>query len=391
MKVLLVGVGGVGEAIAVTAMRRPWLEKMVLADYNLVRALEVREKLGEEGKFPIEQIDAGDKQQIIELARKHKVDLLMAAVNVDFTDSLFEAAFEYGCNYMDMAMTGPGGAELGSRQLSSDAAWKKKGLLAILCMGVDPGLSDIFAKYAELHLFDEIEEIGVRDGASLEIAGYDFAPTFSIADALDECTSLPIIWEKDKGWFTTELFSEPEIFEFPEGIGPLKCVNVEHEEVVLIPRRIKTNRVTFKYALDDRFINAIKVLDMLGLTSKEPVNVKGKKVVPSEVVAACLPDPAHLGDKMTGKTCVGTWVKGIKDGRERQVYLYQSADNAESMGKYGCQAVTWQTGVCPTIAMELLAEGIWKGKGVLSPEAFDPVPFMNKMSEFDFPYVIKEM
>ncbi len=391
MKVLLVGVGGVGEAIATTAKGRPWLEKMVLADYSQARALEVRKKLGDIDKFPVEQVDAGDKQQVVELARKHKVDLLMAAVNVDYTDSLFNAAYEYGCNYMDMAMTGAGGAELGSRQLSGDTVWKKKGLMALLCMGVDPGLSDVFAKYAELHLFDEIEEIGVRDGASLVIAGYDFAPTFSIADALDECTSLPIIWEKERGWFTTELFSEPEIFEFPEGIGPLNCVNVEHEEVILIPRRIKTNRVTFKYALDDKFINAIKTLDMLGLTSKKPVNVKGMKVVPSEVVAACLPDPAHLGDMMTGKTCVGTWVKGIKNGRDRQVYLYQSTDNAISMEKYGCQAVTWQTGVCPTIAMELMAEGIWKGEGVLSPEAFDPVPFMDKMMSFDFPYVIKEM
>jgi len=390
MKVLLVGVGGVGEAIAVTTKRRPWLEKMVLADYSLARAQEVAQKLGEANRFPVEQVDAGDRQRVIEIARKYNVDLLMNAVNVDFTDALFDAAYEYGCKYMDMAMTGLG-AQMGSRQLANFAAWEKKGLLAILCMGVDPGLSDIFAKYAEQHLFDEVEEIGVRDGAALEIAGYEFAPAFSIADTLEECTSPPVIWEKDKGWFTTELFSEPEIFEFPEGIGPLECVNVEHEEVVLIPRWVKTKRVTFKYALGDKFIHAIRILHMLGLTSKEPVNVKGVKVAPSEVVAACLPDPAHLGDKMTGKTCVGTWVKGIKDGRERQVYLYQSTDNAESMGKYSCQAVSWQTGVCPAIAMELLAEGTWKGKGVLGPEAFDPVPFLEKMPGFDFPYGIKEM
>jgi len=390
MKVLLVGVGGVGEAIAVTASRRPWLEKMVLADYNLGRAQEVGKRLGAADKFPIEQVDAADKKQVIEIASKHNVNLLMNAVNVDFTDALFDSAYEYGCNYMDMAMTGLG-AQMGSRQLASHAAWEKKGLLAILGMGVDPGLSDIFAKYAEEHLFDEIEEIGVRDGAALDISGYDFAPAFSITDTLEECTSPPIIWEKERGWFETEPFSEPEVFEFPEEIGPLKCVNVEHEEVVLIPRWVKTKRVTFKYALGDKFIHAIKVLHMLGLTSKEPVNVKGVKVVPSEVVAACLPDPAHLGDKMTGKTCVGTWVKGIKDGNERQVYLYQITDNAESMRKYGCQAVSWQTGVCPVIAMELLANSTWNRDGVLGPEAFDPVPFMEKMQDFDFTYGFKEM
>jgi saccharopine dehydrogenase (NAD+, L-lysine forming) len=390
MKILLVGVGGVGEAIAVTAKKQPWLEKMVLADYSLARATEVRNKLNEDEKFPVEQVDAGDVKQLVKLARKHKVDLLMNAVNVKFTDFLFASAFEYGCNYMDMAMNDLGGG-LGSRQLASNAAWEKKGLLAILCMGVDPGLSDIFAKYAELNLFDEIEEIGVRDGANLGVVGYDFAPLFSISDTLDECTSPPIVWEKNTGWYTTDLFSEPEIFEFPEGIGPLECVNVEHEELVLIPRHIKTKRVTFKYALDKRFIQTIRHLHMLGLTSKEPIIVKGVKVAPSDVVEACLPDPAHLGVKMTGKTCVGTWVKGSKDNKARQVYLYQISDNAYSMEKYDCQVVSWQTGVCPVIAMELLAEGIWKGQGVLSPESFDPGPFLERMSKYDIPYGMKEI
>jgi saccharopine dehydrogenase (NAD+, L-lysine-forming) len=389
MKILLVGVGGVGEAIAVTAKDRPWLEKMVLADYSLPRALAVQQKLGNPDKFPVEYVNAGDKKSLIELARKYQIDLLMAAVNVNFTDSLFDAAFEYGCNYMDMAMNDLGEGS-GSRQLASNSIWKKKGLLAVLCMGVDPGLSDIFAKYAELKLFDEIDEIGVRDGASIEIADCGFASTFSISDTLDECTAPPIVWEKGRGWFVTDLFSEPELFEFPEGIGQLKCVNVEHEEVVMIPRKVKAKRVTFKYALGDEFINTIKTLHMLGLTSKEPLDVKGVKVVPSDVVEACLPKPADLGDRMTGKTCVGTWVTGVKDGKKRQIYIYQSTDHAFSMKKYGCQAVSWQTGVCPVIAMELLAEGEWKGKGVLIPEAFDPVPYLEKMDKFDFPYTIQE-
>ena len=207
----------------------------------------------------------------------------------------------------------------------------------------------------------------------------------------EECLTPPVIFEKGRGWFTSEPFSEHEIFDFPEGIGPIDCVNVEHEEVVLIPRWIECKRVTFKYGLGDPVINVLKTLKMLGLDNKEKIGVKGVEVAPRDVVAACLPDPAHLGDKMFGKTCAGTWVKGVKDGRPRQVYLYQVADNEWCMTNYGVQAVVWQTAVSPVIAMELLASGAWQGAGVLGPEAFDPDPFVELMEKYDFPYGMKEM
>jgi len=390
MKVLLVGVGGVGEATAVMANTRPWLEKMVLADYRLDRAKTVQTKLGDSERFPVEQLDAGNVDHIIRTARNHQVELILNAVNVDFVPPLFEAAYQAGCTYMDMAMNGLG-AKMGKDEFAAHDKWVEKGLLAIRGTGADPGMSDVFARYACDYLFDEIEEIGVRDGATLEIEGVPFASTFSISDTLEECTVPPIVYEEGKGIFSVEPFSEPELFEFPEGIGPLECVNVEHEEVVLIPRWIKTKRVTFKYALDKDFINVMQVLAMLGLNSKEPIEVKGVRVAPADVVAACLPAPAALGDRMRGKTCVGTWVKGAKDGKSRQVYLYQSTDHAFCMEKYGCQAVSWQTGVNPVIVMELLAEGKWQGRGVLACEAFDAAPYMAKMADFDLPYGILEM
>jgi len=401
MKVLLVGVGGVGEAIAVIARERPWLEKMVLADYNLKRAEEVRQKLHVPRKFPVEWIDANDKKQIVELAKKHDVDLIMNAVDPVFNEKIFDAAYQVGCTYMDMAMTLSSlhatnpfhvcGVKLGDYQFERAAKWEKKGLLALVGMGVEPGLADVFAAYAAKHLFDEIDEIGVRDGANLEVRGYQFAPNFSIWTTIEECLNPPVIWEKDKGWFTTEPFSEAEVFQFPEGIGPVECVNVEHEEVLLVPRWVNCKRVTFKYGLGDQFIGVLKTLKMLGLDNKDPIDVKGVKVAPRDVVAACLPDPAHLGDRMFGKTCAGTWVKGRKDGRSRQVYLYQVADNETCMQKYGVQAVVWQTAVNPVIAMELLVSGKWQGKGVLGPEAFDPDPFMALMADYCFPYGLKEM
>jgi saccharopine dehydrogenase-like NADP-dependent oxidoreductase len=401
MKVLLVGVGGVGEAIAAIARERPWVEQIVLCDYNKKRAEEVQKKLGEPARFPAEFIDAGNQELIEELARKYAVDLIMNAVDPVFNEKIFDAAYNVGVTYMDMAMTlssphpddpfNKCGVKLGDYQFAKAAEWEKKGLLAMVGFGVEPGMADVFARYAQEHLFDEIEELGIRDGANIEIRGYAFAPNFSIWTTIEECLNPPVIWEADRQWFTTEPFSEPEIFDFPEGIGKVEIVNVEHEEVLLMPRWVKCKRATFKYGLGDQFISVLKTLHMLGLDNKNKINVKGVQVAPRDVVAACLPDPAYLGEHMFGKTCAGTWVKGIKDGKPRQVYLYQVADNEACMERWGCQAVVAQTAFSAVIGMDLLEHGQWKGVGVLGPEAFPPDPFMEKMAEYEFPYGIKEM
>ncbi|MCL5610949.1 MAG: saccharopine dehydrogenase NADP-binding domain-containing protein [Chloroflexi bacterium] len=400
MKVLLVGVGGVGEAIAAIAKERPWVELIVLADYNKARAEEVQKRLGDAKRFPAEFIDASKQENIEALAKKYQVDLIMNSVDPIFNQQIFDAAYAIGAIYMDMAMTlskphptdpfNKSGEKLGDYQFEKAKDWEKKGLLALVGLGVEPGMADVFARYAQDHLFDEIEEVGIRDGANITIEGYEFAPSFSIWTTIEECLNPPVIFEKDKGWFTTAPFSEPETFDFPE-IGPVEVVNVEHEEVLLVPRWVKAKRVTFKYGLGDQFISVLKTLHTLGLDSKEKIKVKGLEVAPRDMVVACLPDPAHLGEKMHGKTCAGTWVKGTKDGRPREVYLYQVADNAECMKRWGCQAVVAQTAFSAVIGWDLLHHGQWKGVGVLGPEAFDPDPFMAKMAEYEFPYGIKEM
>jgi len=400
MRVLLVGVGGVGEAIAAIAKPRKWMELMVLADYNVKRAEEVQKKLGVADRFPVEFIDASKQESIEALAKKHNVDLIVNSVDPIFNKQIFNAAYNVGAKYMDMAMTlselhpsdpyHQTGIKLGDYQFNKAKDWEKKNLLALVGFGVEPGMADVFARYAQDYLFDEIDEVGIRDGANITIDGYEFAPNFSIWTTIEECLNPPVIYEQDKGWFTTEPFSEPEVFDFPE-IGKVEVVNIEHEEVFLVPRWVKTKRATFKYGLGNEFISVLKTLRMLGLDNKEKINVKGVQVAPRDVVAACLPDPAHLGEKMHGKTCAGTWAKGTKDGKKREVYLYQVADNQECMQKWGCQAVVAQTAFSPVIAMDLLEHGIWNGVGVLGPEAFDSVPFMEKMAEYGFPYGIKEM
>ncbi len=400
MRVLLVGAGGVGGSIALIAARRTFFETMVVADYDAARATQVVEMTADP-RFVAARVDASDVAAVSALLTEHRCDVLMNATDPRFVMPLFTAALRSGANYLDMAMSlskphptepySKTGVKLGDEQFALAGQWEAAGQLALVGMGIEPGLADVFARYAADELFSEIEELGVRDGANLAVAGFDFAPSFSIWTTIEECLNPPVIYEKDRGWFTTPPFSEPEIFEFPDGIGPVECVNVEHEEVLLMPRWIDAGRVTFKYGLGEEFITVLQVLHKLGLDSTTPVQVGDVQVSPRDVVAAVLPNPAHLGDRMSGKTCAGLWVKGTgKDGAPRQVYLYHVVDNEWSMREYGAQAVVWQTALNPVVAMELMAAGIWSGAGVLGPEALPPTPFLELVTEYGSPWGMRE-
>jgi len=392
VRVLVVGTGGVGSAVAPIAARRDFFERIVFSDLDPARPRALVERLGDD-RFGAAQLDASDAAAIAALARAEKCDAILNAADPRFNPPIFQAAFDAGCTYLDMAMTlsDREGTKLGDLQFAQEAAWRERGLLALVGIGVEPGLSDVFARYAADHLFSEIDEVGVRDGADLVVDGYAFAPTFSIWTTIEECLNPPVIWERDRGWYTTEPFSEPEVFDFPEGIGPIECVNVEHEEVLLVPRWIDCNRVTFKYGLGEEFIDVLKTLNKLNLDSTEPVTVRGMQVAPRDVVAAALPDPATLGDRMHGRTCAGTYVTGTgKDGQPRATYLYHVASNEETMARDGAQAVVWQTAINPVVALELIASGTWSGSGVLGPEAFDAVPFLDLLGEHGSPHGIDD-
>jgi saccharopine dehydrogenase (NAD+, L-lysine forming) len=401
VRVLVVGTGGVGSAFALIAQRREAFEHIVLADLDGTRPAALVERLGEPGRFGTAELDASDRASVDAAIREARPDAVLNATDPRFNQSIFDACLDARVTYLDMAMTlshphpdrpyEQVGVKLGDYQFARDEAWRDAGVLALVGIGVEPGLSDVFARYAADHLFAEIDEVGIRDGANLVVDGYDFAPTFSIWTTIEECLNPPVIWEQDRGWYTTAPFSEPELFDFPNGIGPVECVNVEHEEVLLVPRWVDCKRVTFKYGLGEEFIDVLKTLHKLGLSSTMPVRVRGVDVAPRDVVAAALPDPATLGDRMHGKTCAGTMVTGIgTDGRRRRTYLYHVVDNEWSMREYGAQAVVWQTAINPVIALELLAEGSWRAAGVLGPEAFDSVPYLAKLAELGSPHGISE-
>lgn len=409
MRVLIIGAGGVGSAMASIAARRPVFESITMADHQLIRAEEAVASVGDP-RFRAVQVDASNPAEVQRLAEWSGADVIVNACDPRLNPPIFDGAFAAGTHYLDMAMhmSVPHperpyqecGVKLGDAQFAVAQKWADRGQLALVGMGVEAGLSDVFARYGADHLFDTIDTVDVRDGSNLTVDGYRFAPTFSVWTLIEECLNPPVIWERGRGWFTTEPFSEPEIFEFPEGIGALECVNVEHEEVLLVPRWIECNRVTFKYGLGSELISVLTMLRDLGLASIEPVEVRGVegsavRVSPRDVVAAVAPDPRQLGSAMRGLTCAGTNLTGTVAGpdgivRDRSVYLYHVADNETTMGEYGQQAVVWQTAINPVIALELLATGVWSGAGVLGPEALAADPFLDLLVDYGSPWAVRE-
>ncbi|WP_252975537.1 saccharopine dehydrogenase family protein [Janibacter melonis] len=409
MRVLMIGAGGVGDAAAKIAVDRDYFERWVVADYSLERAeATVAAASGRregDSRLVAAQVDASDPGAVAALAREHGATHVFNAVDPRFVMPIFTGALAAGADYLDMAMSlsrphperpyEEVGVKLGDEQLAQAGEWESAGRLALVGMGVEPGLSDVFARYAADELFSSIDELGTRDGANLVVRDEQgrevFAPGFSMWTIIEECLTPPVVWERERtqaaggdveaGFFTLPPFAEPEVFDFPEGIGPVECVHVEHEEVLLMPRWVDAQRVTFKYGLGAEMIAMLRQLHALGLDSTQPVDVGGVQVSPRDVVAAVLPDPAGIGSRMEGKTCAGLYVTGTgTDGQPRTVYLYHVVDNADSMRDFDAQCVVWQTAINPVVALELLATGEWSGTGVLGPEAFPARPFLDLLA-----------
>ena len=400
MKALVIGAGGVGRAIANIASRRSFITTLVVADRNLRRAEDAVTRI-KNPNFSAAEVNAAELEDIRDLIRKVQPDVVINAVDPRFVMPIFLACEIENTNYIDMAMSlsrphphykySETGVKLGDEQFARDWNWGERNIYALIGMGVEPGMSDVFAKYADDHLFSRIDSLTVLDGSNLVVEGYEFAPSFSIWTTIEECLNPPLVWEDGRGWFTTEPFSELEIFDFPEGIGPVECVNVEHEEVVLIPQKIDAKKVNFKYGLGAQFISILKTIHMLGMDRKDLIDVQGVPVAPRDLLAASLPDPATLGERMKGSTCAGVLVRGLdKSGIPKSVYIYNVVNNEWSMNEYGDQAVVWQTAINPVIAMELIHKGIWKPEGVNGPEWFDPMPFLELMSEYGTEWKIRE-
>ena len=415
MRMLLVGSGAVGESILrilkTRDSKREWLEFVVVSDYNLDRANEVVKHLGGGDRYIAEQVDAHDIPSMVALIRKHNCDFVMDAAAPYVSNNIFDAAYEGGANYVSMGTWSvpfdPPQYGLGLENCFREPmskynfdrhdAWADKGIMACICLGIDPGVVDVFAKFVAEYLFDELKEIHVKDGGNLTIpsAGEDdITFGFNVWTVLDECVNPNVEWNKEYGFIVDRPFAGEETFEMPAGVGMNTLVKVEHEETVLMPRFLQQyglERVTFKIALDDNLVKALKVINALGLRSLQPVEVDGVEIIPRDVVAACAPQPKDLGDEMIGKMCVGIHCKGIKDGKMREIFMYQPFDNQLSMKNWGMQAVVAQTGFGAAVGIELIGRGVWKDAGVFSPEYFDPIPYLEIMDDAGFEYGIVEM
>ena len=398
MRALVIGAGGVGSAIANIASRKSFITELVIADYDASKAHAVTQKI-QDPRFTSVEVDAGDLAALEGLIRKVNPDVVVNAVDPRFVMSILNAAKNVGVNYIDMALslsiahpTDPFnqvGVKLGDDQFAQHDQWLNQGNYALIGMGVEPGMSDIFARYAQDFLFSEIDAVTILDGSSLTVDGFEFAPSFSIWTTIEECLNPPLIW--NEGWHTTKPFTGGVTFDFPEGIGPVECVDVEHEEVALIPQKINARKVTFKYGLGNDFIEKLKTIHALGLSNKQKVNYRGMEIAPRDFLASLLPDPAKIGPLMHGKTCAGAHVKGLdKEGKPYACYIYNVVDNEWSMKNYGDQAVVWQTAINPVMAMELIANGTWKPTGVVGPEWLEPKPFLDLIESYGSSWHIRD-
>ena len=336
------------------------------------------------------------------LIRETGADAVLNAVDPVFNVPIFDACFEAGVTYLDMAMTlsephperpvRGGRVKLGDYQFERAGDWEEKGLLALVGIGIEPGAADVFARYAADELFSEIDEVGIRDGANLVVEGYDFAPTFSIWTTIEECLNPPVIWEQERGWYTTAPFSEPEIFDFPEGIGPVECVNVEHEEVLLVPRWIDCKRVTFKYGLGDEFIEVLKTLHKLGLDSKEKIRGEGRRGRAARRRRRRAPRSRDARRPHDREDVRRDARHRARQGRRAAEDLplprrRQRGDDARVRLAGGRLA----DGDQPGDRARAARVGEWKGSGVLGPEAFPPQPFLAKLEEYGAPHGVLEL
>lgn len=416
MRMMLVGAGAVGESMLKILKRRDpegkWLSFVLVCDYSLERAGEVVGKLDGDSRFVPSFVDATSTDNMVELIRAHEIDFVMDAAPPFASNRIFDAAFETGADYgsmgtwsvpMDEPKLGLGIENSYTEPMTKynfdrHEAWKEKGNMALICMGIDPGVVNVFMKYAATELFDEIHEVHVKDGGNLRVPTADpddIMFGFNVWTVLDEVMNPNVEFDAEKGGlFVEKAFAGQEVFEMPEGVGKNTLVKVEHEEVVTAKRYLEQyglKRATFKISLDENLITALKVLDKLGLRSLKPVEVKGVSVVPRDVVAACAPQPKDIGNEMVGMMLVGVHAIGVKDGEKKEYFLYQPFDNQESMRIWGNQAVTAQTGFGAALFIELMGRGIWKEAGVYSPEYFDPNEYLKLMDESGFVYKIMEM
>lgn len=391
MKVLVLGAGAVGTVSALKFVQDAMLEQLVIADAVSARASLLADRLCDP-RVSYRRLDASDRTAVTNAIRDTGSTILLNAALPATNIDVMRACLDAGCHYIDMASAGTDddGIPKMDDQFALDAEFKAAGRIALLGMGADPGTTNVYAAYAAKHLLDEITELHVRDGDNSVCQGHDgFVAAFSPWVFIDECLCQAVSF-RDGRYHLESPLTGFEPFDFPE-LGVLNCYYVDHEESRTLPKFFPTARVVdFKLCMDDVTVETLRVMKRLGLSSKDRIRVGDTSVVPRDVVVSLLPDPKDLAGRMRGKTCVGTLVRGRKNGEARAFYIYNVADHETAYADLGVQATAYQTGIPPVIAARLIHEGRWAGAGVRSPEEFDPDPFLERQAREGMPWHVRD-
>ncbi|MEO8199379.1 MAG: saccharopine dehydrogenase C-terminal domain-containing protein [Gemmatimonadota bacterium] len=391
MNVLVLGAGAVGTVSALKFKELATLDQLVVADAVSARASLLADRLNDPRVRSL-QLDAGDRAAVASALRATGTTILLNAALPATNMAVMGACLDAGCHYIDMASAGTDNDGLPKMedQFALDSAFRDRGLFALLGMGADPGSTNVYAAYAAKHLLDEITEIRVRDGDNSICQGHDgFIAAFSPWVFIDECLCKAVSYREGRFHLEPPL-SGFEPFDFPE-LGLLNCYYVDHEEAKTLPRFFpQADVIDFKLCMDDVTYQTLKVMHQLGMSRTDQVRVGEVNVAPRDVVVSLLPQPGELAGRMRGKTCVGTLVKGRKNGQERAYYIYNIADHEMAFAELGVQATAYQTGIPPVIAASLISDGTWSGAGVFSPEQLDPDPFLARLSAMGMPWQVRD-
>jgi saccharopine dehydrogenase (NAD+, L-lysine-forming) len=391
VKVLVLGAGAVGTVSALKFKQSAMLEQLVIADAVSARASLLADRLND-SRVLSRSLDAGDRAAVAYAIWETGSTVVLNAALPATNMAVMGACLDAGAHYIDMASAGTDddGLPKMEDQFALDSEFRKRRRFALLGMGADPGTTNVYVAYAAKHLLDQITEIRVRDGDNSVCQGHDgFIAAFSPWVFIDECLCKAVSW-RDGKYRLEEPLTGSEPFNFPE-LGVLNCYYVDHEESKTLPRFFPRAKVIdFKLCMDEVTHSTLRVMQQLGMSRSDKIDVGGVEVAPRDVVVSLLPQPKDLAGRMKGKTCVGTLVKGQKNGENRAYYIYNITDHETAYAELGVQATAYQTGIPPVIAAELISSGVWSGSGVFSPEQLDPDPFLARLTQLGMPWQVRD-
>jgi len=387
-KALIIGAGGVASVVVHKCCQNSEVfEEICIASRTKSKCDALKAKLdGGMTKITTAKVDADNTNEVIDLINSFKPDIVIN-VALPYQDlTIMDACLEAKVDYVDTANYEP--LDTAKFEYKWQWAYKEKfeqaGITALLGSGFDPGVTGVFSAYAQKHYFDEIHAIDILD-ANAGDHGYPFATNFNPEINIREVTANGSYFENGE-FIETEPMSIKKAYNFPE-IGEKDMYLLHHEEMESLALNIKgIKKIRFWMTFSQNYLNHLKVLENVGMTSIEPIDFEGKKIVPLQFLKAVLPDPASLGPRTKGKTNIGCIFQGIKDGMEKTYYVYNVCDHEKCYAEVGSQAISYTTGVPAMIGAMMVMTGKWKKPGVYNIEEFDPDPFMEALNKFGLPW-----